>query len=260
MRHFIFYLAILSFSCYKDNGKEVKPGVYARVGPVELSKEDLFPFNNKTPDKETLNSAIKNWIDQTVLLSEAKKEGFENDVALLRKRDSYYKDLIIASFVESFISSKVSVSKEDVRIYYKRNRGEFLRGFDEVKIEQYVVSSRKVANRLIASFNSKKGVDLSKFEIGSIRSEVVRSGVFPKNINDDIFVKKKNVVGPVFLGKEISVLKVLNRNNKGSTKGINEVYDEIYQRVFKIKSLEAKTSLLDSLKKTVNISINPEYQ
>ena len=53
---------------------------------------------------------------------------------------------------------------------------------------------------------------------------------------------------------------MLNRNNKGSTKGVNEVYDEIYQRVFKIKSLEAKTSLLDSLKKTVNISINPEYQ
>ena len=63
-----------------------------------------------------------------------------------------------------------------------------------------------------------------------------------------------------FLGKKISVLKVLNRNNKGSTKGVNEVYDEIYQRVFKIKSLEAKVSLLDSLKKTVNISISPEYQ
>ena len=67
-------------------------------------------------------------------------------------------------------------------------------------------------------------------------------------------------MGPVLLGKEISVLKVLNRNNKGSTKGINEVYDEIYQRVFKIKSLEARVSLLDSLKKTVNISISPEYQ
>ena len=67
-------------------------------------------------------------------------------------------------------------------------------------------------------------------------------------------------MGPVSLGKEFSVLKVLNRNNKGSTKGINEVYDEIYQRVFKIKSLEAKVSLLDSLKKTVNISISPEYQ
>ena len=260
MRQFIFYLAILSFSCYKENGKEVKPGVYARVGSIELKREELFPFNKKTPDKEALNGAIKNWIDQTVLLSEAKKKGFENDVVLLRKRDSYYKNLIVDSFVESFISSRVSVSNEDVRLYYKRNKGEFLRGFDEVKIEQYVVNSKKIANRLIVSFNSKKGVDLSKFDIESIRAEVVRRGTLSKKIDDELFIKKKGVVGPVFLGKEISVLKVLNRYNKGSTKGLSEVYDEIYQRVFKIKSLEAKVSLLDSLKRTVNISISPEYQ
>ena len=260
MRQFIFYLTILSFSCYNDNDKEVKPGVCARVGSIELNREDLFLFNKKTPDKEALNATIKNWIDQTVLLSEAKKKGFENDVALLRKRDSYYKDLIVGSFVESFISSKVSVSNEDVRLYYKRNKSEFLRRFDEVKIEQYVVNSKKIANRLVVSFNSKKGVDLSKFEIKSIRAEVVRRGTLPKKINDELFIKKKSVVGPAFLGKDISVLKVLNRYNRGSTKGINEVYDEIYQRVFKIKSLEAKVFLLDSLKKTVNISISPEYQ
>ena len=49
-------------------------------------------------------------------------------------------------------------------------------------------------------------------------------------------------------------------NKQGSIKGLNDVYDEIYQRVFKIKSLEVQESLLDSLKKTVNISINPKYQ
>ena len=75
-----------------------------------------------------------------------------------------------------------------------------------------------------------------------------------------LFVKGIGVVGPVVLGKDISVLKVLGINKQGSIKGLNDVYDEIYQRVFKIKSLEVQESLLDSLKKTVNISINPKYQ
>ena len=75
-----------------------------------------------------------------------------------------------------------------------------------------------------------------------------------------LFVKRKGVVGSVVLGKDISVLKVLNINKQGSIKGLNDVYDEIYQRIFKIKSIEAQESLLDSLKKTVNISINPRYQ
>ena len=75
-----------------------------------------------------------------------------------------------------------------------------------------------------------------------------------------LFVKRRGVIGPVVLGKDISVFKVLNINKQGSIKGLNDVYDEIYQRVFKIKSIEAQESLLDSLKKTVNISINPRYQ
>ena len=75
-----------------------------------------------------------------------------------------------------------------------------------------------------------------------------------------LFVKRRGVVGPVVLGKDISVLKVLGINKQGSIKGLNDVYDEIYQRVFMIKSIDVKESLLDSLKKTVNISINPKYQ
>ena len=75
-----------------------------------------------------------------------------------------------------------------------------------------------------------------------------------------LFVKRRGIIGPVVLGKDISILKVLGINKQGSIKGLNDVYDEIYQRVFKIKSIEVQESLLDSLKKTVNISINPKYQ
>ena len=260
MRPLIFCLIILVVSCYKDSNKKVVDDVYARVGLIELTQKDLNLFNNKTPDSRTLNSSIKNWIDETVLFSEAIKSGFENDVVLQRKRDSYYRELIIASFVESIIASKVSVSNDDVRLYYKRNKGEFVRALDEVRIEQYIVKSKKVANRLTASFNSKKNIDLSKFDIELVKTEIVQRGTFAKNIDDMLFVKRKEVVGPIVLGKDVSVLRVLGINKQGSIKGLNDVYDEIYQRVFKIKSLEVQESLLDSLKKTMNISINPKYQ
>ena len=260
MRLLIFFLIVFVVSCYKDSNKKIVDDVYARVGPVELTQEDLVLFNNKTPDSKTLNSSIKNWIDETVLFSEAMKSGFENDVVLQRKRDSYYKELIIASFVESVIASRVSVSNDDVRLYYKRNKGEFVRALDEVRVEQYIVKSKKVANRLAASFNSKKNIDLSKFDIELVKTETVQRGTFAKDIDNMLFIKRRRVIGPIVLGKDISVLKVLEINKQGSIKGLNDVYDEIYQRVFKIKSLRVQESLLDSLKKTVNISINPKYQ
>ena len=260
MRLLIFCLIILVVSCYKDSNKEVDDGVYARVGPVELTQEDLVFFDNKTPDLRTLNSEIKTWIDETLLFSEAMKNGFKNDVVLQRKRDSYYRELIITSFVESVIGSKVSVSNDDVRLYYKRNKGEFTRVLDEVRIEQYIVKSKRVADRLVASFNSKKNVDLSKFDIEFVKTETVQRGTFAKNIDDMVFVKRIDIVGPVIIGKDISVLKVLEINKQGSIKGLSDVYDEIYQRIFKIKSLQVQEFLLDSLKKTMNISINPKYQ
>ena len=260
MRLLVFCLVVLIVSCYKDSNKKIVDEVYARVGLIELTQEDFIFFDNKTPDLKTLNSEIKNWIDETALFSEAVKNGFENDVVLQRKRDSYYRELIITSFVEGVIASKVSVSNDDVRLYYKRNKDEFIRILDEVRIEQYIVKSSKVAGRLVASFNSKKSIDLSKFDIELVKTETVQRGTFAKNIDDMLFVERRRAVGPVVLGKDISVLKVLGINKQGSIKGLNDVYDEIYQRVFKIKSIGVQESLLDSLKKTVNISINPKYQ
>ena len=260
MRLLIFCFIVLVVSCYRDSNKEVDDGVYARVGSIELAQGDLILSNKKTTDLRTLNNSIKNWIDETVLFSEAIKNGFENDMVLQRKRDSYYRELIITSFVESVIASKVSVSNDDVRLYYKRNRGEFTRVLDEVRIEQYIVKSKRVAERLVDLFNSKKNVDLSKFDIEFVKTETVKRGTFAKGIDNMLFVKMRKVVGPVVLGKDISVLKVLDINKQGSIKGLNDVYDEIYQRIFKIKSLEAQEFLLDSLKKTIDISINPKYQ
>ena len=260
MRLLIFCPIILVVSCYKDSNKRIVDDVYARVGPIELTQEDLVLLDNKTPDLKILNSEIKSWINETVLFSEALKNGFKNDVVLEKKRDRYYRDLIIASFIESVIASKVSVSSDDVRLYYKRNKGEFTRVLDEVRIEQYVVKNKRVANRLTSSFNSKKNIDLSKFDIDLVKTEIVQRGTFVKSVDDMIFVKEKEIIGPIVLGKDISVLRVLGINKQGSIKGLNDVYDEIYQRVFKIKSLEVQKSLLDSLKKTVNISINPKYQ
>ena len=260
MRLLIYCLIVLVVSCYKDSNKEVDDDVYARVGPTELTKKDLMLFNKKTPISRTLNNSIKIWIDETVLFSEAVKNGFENDVVLQRKRDLYYRELIITSFVESVIASKVSVSNDDVRLYYKRNKGGFTRVLDEVRIEQYIVKSKKVADRLVSSFNSKKNIDLSKFDIELVKTETVQRGTFAKNIDDMVFVKRIDIVGPVIIGKDISVLKVLEINKQGSIKGLSDVYDEIYQRIFKIKSLQVQEFLLDSLKETMNISINPKYQ
>ena len=122
------------------------------------------------------------------------------------------------------------------------------------------MESEKDARKLVRSFGSKKAIDTDRFSIRSTHQDIVKRGTFSKEVDDDIFIRKKSVVGPVFLGGNICVLKVLNRYKKGSFLGLDEVYDEVYQRLYKTKSITEKNRLLDSLKKNMNIYINPEYQ
>ena len=50
MRLLIFCLIVLIVSCYKDSNKKIVDDVYARVGSIELTEEDLVFSNNKTSD------------------------------------------------------------------------------------------------------------------------------------------------------------------------------------------------------------------
>ena len=158
------------------------------------------------------------------------------------------------------MSARINILKDDVRLYYKQNKSSFIRNQDEAQIEQYIMESEKEARKLIRSFSSRKAVDVDRFSIRSTYQDIIKKGTFSKEVDDDIFIRKKGVVGPVFLGENICVLKVLNRYKKGSFLGLDEVYDEVYQRLYKTKSITEKNRLLDSLKKNMNIYINPEYQ
>ena len=250
---------MLSCSGKEKDSKNIK--ILARVGESTLTEENDVLFGtggNISGDEKMLS--IEKWINKSLFLSEAKKEGFDSDLTLIRKRDTYYEQLVVSSFVENHISSRIKISKEDVRLYYKENKGGFIRNLDEVQVEQYIMKSEKEARKLASSFESKKSSRTDDYSILSINQKIIKRGVLLENIDVELFNTKKRAIGPVYLGGNICVLKVLNRYKKGSYLGLDEVYDEVYQRLYKTRATIERGLLLDSLKKTVNIFINPEYQ
>ena len=54
------------------------------------------------------------------------------------------------------------------------------------------------------------------------------------------------------------VFDILRKHKKGSFKGLEIVYDEIYQRLFKIKEMQLLNNFLDSLYTSADIYISPE--
>ena len=257
MRFVIYFITFLLLSC----SDKQDPGavVYARVGTNTLTNKNIeLSQDPKRANDETVPFFVEDWVDQTVFLSAAKESGLEKDAGLIKKRNDYYEQLLISSFVESEITPNVYISNEDVRMYYDKNRNQFLRDEDGVFVEQYVVKSRKDARELVSAL--KKNTTTNDETIKKTTSGNIKRGFFSKKIDMELFSKKKSVVGPIIWGGDVLVLKVLNRYKKGNQKGLEEVYDEIYQRIFKTRMLMERTALLDSLKKTMNTYINPRYQ
>ena len=191
---------------------------------------------------------------------EAEKAGLTKDVQLINKKNAFYRNLVISSYINTLAEKNILVTKEDIKAYYKKNREGFLRKDDEVYAAHYTTDSPSGASQLVKSLLSKSGRGRS--DTSTITKELgkIKRGRLIKKLDDPLFLKNQNVVGPIKADGLYHVFEVFNRAKKGSQKDLASCYDEIYQRLFKNSVAERRSFILDSLKKGANIYINPEYQ
>ena len=93
-----------------------------------------------------------------------------------------------------------------------------------------------------------------------LESKTVKKGRTSDVFSSFIFNGEDEIIGPIRSKKGYHFFKILSRYKKGSSKGLEIVYDEIFQRLYKKKEKSRSLFFLDSLKNTVEIYINPKYQ
>ena len=126
-------------------------------------------------------------------------------------------------------------------------------------MEHYFTKKSVLSKKLNAFFvlNKKTDINVSDF---LLESKTVKKGRTSGQFSSYIFGNRKEVVGPVTSKEGYHFFKILNRYEKGSVKGLEVVYDEIYQRLYKNKKEKLSFFVLDSIKNTEEIYINPKYQ
>ena len=245
------------FSCSPK--EEQKTLVYARVNNEELNQNNIsIPSFPNRPNYDGLSSYVDSWVDETILFISAKRTGLLKDVSLIEKRDAFYRDLIISCFVENETSKKIKITNGEIKDYYKDNSVDFLRNSDVVFAEQYILGNKDSADILLSLILSNKLKKINKFSY-QLESGYIKKGIFSSDIDSQIFIKNNKVVGPIKNKGLYYVLKVLGKHEKGSLRGLEEVYDEIYQRVYKRKQSIEYIFLMDSLKKSVDFYINKDF-
>jgi len=253
-----YFLIFFFLSC--ETKKKDQSDILARVSGESLTFKKAQKLNLGKPlDKESIPRFVSNWINNTVLLKKGKELGLDKDSILLEKRNVFFNNLIISSFLNKNQFSKINVSNEEVLNYYKENKESFSRASEEVFLEHYFTKKSVLSKKLNAFFvlNKKTDINISDF---LLESKTVRKGRTSGQFSSYIFGNRKEVVGPVTSKKGYHFFKILNRYERGSVKGLEVVYDEIYQRLYKNKKEKLSFFVLDSIKNTEEIYINPKYQ
>ena len=256
--YFLILTCLFVFGC--DTKKPDMSDVLARVGEETLTLNKARVLSGGgILKKENVPALVQNWITNTALLKKAKKLGIDKDSLLIKKRDVFFNDLVISSFVSQGFRPNINISKKDVLNYYKNNKTSFLRESDEVFLEHYFTEKIRISKKLSSFFISKKKEDISVSDF-LIEAKSVKKGRTPGFFEPYLFNTTENLIGPIKSEKGYHFFKILNRYKKGSLRGLDHAYSEIYQRLYKQKEMSYSVVFLDSIKNSLEVYINPQYQ
>jgi parvulin-like peptidyl-prolyl isomerase len=155
------------------------------------------------------------------------------------------------SYLRSLAIKNIAVSKKEVFAYYNEEISGFRRTKNKAKIYHLYTKKKSDAEEHIQTLSSagKKNEKNDLFLKLKIQPSIVSNGELIPELNNVIFHKKskKRLHGPIKSKRGYHVLFIIERFEAGTVAPIEEVYDEIYQRVFQKKYALKSLHILDSL-------------
>jgi len=208
----------------------------------------------------TLSHIVSLWVDRELLYQSGIKNNFDKDLNIVTSVQDFQKKQIGNAYLSSVYNHKYSITKDEVRKYYKSNLTNYVRKSSEAKVVHFKFDDEKTARKVKKALSSKLSGEKRKelFSLYNVDVMTVKKGTLVSSLNKAIFTTRKNVVGPVKTSHGYHVVEVVDRFKKGSQIGLEQVYDEIYQRLVNQQLSKARVEVLDSLRSEALIKINVE--
>lgn len=208
----------------------------------------------------TLFRVVSSWIDRELLYQSGLRHDFDQDIKISSAVDQFRKKQIGNAFLSSATNDKFSVTKDDVRTYYRENKNQYIRNTREAKILHIMLGDKKTAQNIKKILTQRKSGEKRKelFTLYNVEILAVKKGALLSELDKAVFTTKRSFIGPVKTPHGYHVVEVLDRHKKGSQIGLEQVYDEIYQQLINQQLSKARVAVLGSLRSEALIQINME--
>ncbi|MBN2543002.1 peptidyl-prolyl cis-trans isomerase [bacterium] len=260
------FMVILISNCEKgDNGEYV-----AKVDELKLSVDDLY---ENTPQeyldnisKEQKKRYIEDWIQEALFYKEALKMGLDKNPAVQKKLEEARWQIIVESFLEEEIRSKIEITDDEIQNYYNAHQEEYFRTEDEWRASHILVSTEEKAESIMNELTEDKQFEAlateksedPSAEAGGDLGYFTKDEILPElaDVLSDMGIGQISPIIPTEFGYHI--LKLTDFQPHGTVKNIEEVKDEIQNILFMEKYMHMNKSLVDSLRTIHHVETNPD--
>lgn len=252
MNKLVFILLIIFvFSCDKT-----KNGAFlASVGESVLTEKEARRAIEVGGG--SVKDVVNQWVEEEILFQNAQLSGFFVEKLFFSGLE---KRLSGQLFLQRTAGENVNVSNAEINNYYQDNMSGFTRKNKSARIYHLFFSSKKEAKKALIILNSNKNDEKKNqlFEEHNLRPIVVMDGGLISELNSSLFSSrnKKRLLGPIKSSHGYHVLVVLERFKENSPIPLEDIYDEIYQRIFQQKFALKSLRVLDSLRNHTPYKIN----
>ena len=277
---YLIIAAALLFNCSRYEEPE---NTVARVGNESLTvqelKETIPAEYQKRISLDQLKVFIDRWVDTRLVYQEAVNRGYHNayQSEVERQLKIVEIEFLANKLIEKYLDENIDISEQDIITFYENNKESFLRADDEIRAYHILASSKEEADQAI----KKVRQGLSFEELCRQRRQLKQSlisndgdmgyvsrGDVPQAIARELFRLKIDAVSrPVKTDFGYHIFKVLDKQSKGSYRGIEEARNQITE-ILKVEKRKEKyegylaqlrTHALEQKKLNLNLELLKEF-
>ena len=259
---FLSLLILFVLSC-SSREKDNSP-VLARVNNQVLTVNvlnGLLPPQNRTD--EQVRVFIQGWVDNSVLYGAAINAGVHRDKKIIEEKNNYFKKRVIAAYLQTSSLAEIEITNKHIRDYYDNNLDSFRRLSSAAMVNHFMIDNISDARLIVSKLSQKKTAKpiAELFSMFKVETKTVKRGMLIKELDNALFNKRtESVIGPIRSVRGYHVINVLKRYRSGSQLGLEDAYDDIYQRLIAQHRASVSSDILDSLKIKSKIFINTNYK
>jgi len=227
-----------------------------------LTLEYLKKAGKQEASDEEKKQLLKNLIRRCLLSQDGRVCALRKDPDIIKKVKALEDELVIARFIDVELASKITISEDELKRYYQKNRNR-LTIPDKVKASHILLRTRKEAEDVLRKLRGGQefGVLVKAYSIdlpmalegGSMG--IIEKGKTLAPLESTLFSLKKNEISDVveteFGYHVIRVDEII----PGGYKSFDEVKDGIKTVLMKEKESKALTELAARLEETASINI-----